>query len=62
MISTIFLGIVVGYAEMLPMDADKSSSIRPSLVNIMSGGTESCRYCAGSADPGQKGSLRQKRS
>ena len=32
------LGIVVGYAEMLLMAADKSSSIRPSLVNIMNGG------------------------
>jgi PAS domain S-box-containing protein len=32
------LGIVVGYAEMLLMDADKSSSIRSDLQNIMSGG------------------------
>jgi two-component system cell cycle sensor histidine kinase/response regulator CckA len=32
------LGIVVGYAEMLLMDIDISSSMRPSLVNIMSGG------------------------
>jgi PAS domain S-box-containing protein len=32
------LGIVVGYAEMLLMDADKSSSIRPNVVNIMTGG------------------------
>ena len=32
------LGVVVGYAELLLMDADKSSSIRPSLVNIMNGG------------------------
>ena len=32
------LGIVVGYAELLLMDADKSSSIRPHLVNIMNGG------------------------
>jgi|GEM_PF-971471 PAS domain S-box-containing protein len=32
------LGIVVGYAEMLLMDADKSSSIKSDLQNIMSGG------------------------
>ncbi|MGA2333257.1 MAG: PAS domain S-box protein, partial [Syntrophales bacterium] len=32
------LGIVVGYAEMLLMDADESSPIREDLVNIMSGG------------------------
>jgi len=32
------LGIVVGYAEMLLMKVDESSSIRPSLVNIMNGG------------------------
>jgi len=32
------LGIVVGYAEMLLMAADKSSSIRPQLVSIMKGG------------------------
>jgi PAS domain S-box-containing protein len=32
------LGIVVGYAELLLKSVDKSSSIRPSLVNIMSGG------------------------
>jgi PAS domain S-box-containing protein len=32
------LGIVVGYAELVLMNADKSSSIRPQLVNIMSGG------------------------
>jgi PAS domain S-box-containing protein len=32
------LGIVVGYAELLLMDADKSSSIRPSLVHILDGG------------------------
>jgi PAS domain S-box-containing protein len=32
------LGVVVGYAEMLLMDVDKSSSIRPRLVNIMNGG------------------------
>ena len=32
------LGIVVGYAEMLLMDANESSPIRPSLVNIMRGG------------------------
>ena len=32
------LGIVVGYAEMLLMDVDESSPIRPSLANIMEGG------------------------
>ncbi|MGA3209642.1 MAG: PAS domain S-box protein, partial [Syntrophales bacterium] len=32
------LGIVVGYSELLLMDADKSSSIRPELLNIMAGG------------------------
>jgi len=32
------LGIVIGYAELLLMDADKSSSIRPILVNIVNGG------------------------
>jgi len=32
------LGIVVGYAEMLLMGADKSSPIRSKLVNIMNGG------------------------
>ena len=32
------LGIVVGYAELLLMNADKSSSIRPQLENIMKGG------------------------
>ena len=32
------LGIVVGYAEMLLMDADESDPIRPGLVNIMNGG------------------------
>jgi PAS domain S-box-containing protein len=32
------LGIVVGYAEMLLLDTDKSSPIRPELLNIMSGG------------------------
>jgi CheY-like chemotaxis protein len=32
------LGAVVGYAELLLMDADKSSPIRPHLVNIMNGG------------------------
>jgi len=32
------LGIVVGYAEMILMAADKSSPIRPHLVNIMKGG------------------------
>jgi signal transduction histidine kinase len=32
------MGIVVGYAELLLMDADKSSSIRPQLVKIMEGG------------------------
>ncbi|MBU2621086.1 MAG: PAS domain S-box protein [Proteobacteria bacterium] len=32
------LGIVVGYAEMLLMGADKSSPIRSKLVNIMEGG------------------------
>ena len=32
------LGIVVGYAELILMNADESSSIRPHLVNIMSGG------------------------
>jgi PAS domain S-box-containing protein len=32
------LGIVVGYAEMLLMDEDKSSSIRPDLLNIMDAG------------------------
>ena len=31
------LGIVVGYAELLLMDQDESSSIRPNLLNIMSG-------------------------
>ncbi len=32
------LGIVVGYAEMLLMNTDKSSPIRPELLNIMAGG------------------------
>ena len=32
------LGIIVGYAEMLLMDTDKTSSIRSSLVHIMNGG------------------------
>jgi len=32
------LGIVVGYAEMILMTVDKSSAIRPHLVNIMNGG------------------------
>ena len=32
------LGIVVGYAELLLMNADKSSSIKPQLENIMKGG------------------------
>jgi PAS domain S-box-containing protein len=32
------LGIVVGYAEMLLMDVDKSSPARSGLVNIMEGG------------------------
>ncbi|MEI7636682.1 MAG: transporter substrate-binding domain-containing protein [Syntrophus sp. (in: bacteria)] len=32
------LGIVVGYAELILDSADASSSIRPHLVNIMSGG------------------------
>ena len=32
------LGIVVGYAEMILMAADKSSAIRPQLVSIMKGG------------------------
>jgi PAS domain S-box-containing protein len=32
------LGIVVGYAELLLINADESSSIRPQLVNIMNGG------------------------
>ncbi|MBU1627699.1 PAS domain S-box protein, partial [bacterium] len=32
------LGIVIGFAEMLLMGADKSSPIRPKLVNIMEGG------------------------
>jgi PAS domain S-box-containing protein len=32
------LGIVVGYAEMLLMDTDKSSPMREELENIMSGG------------------------
>jgi PAS domain S-box-containing protein len=32
------LGIVVGYAELVLMKADESSSIRPHLVNIMNGG------------------------
>jgi CheY-like chemotaxis protein len=32
------LGLVVGYAELLLMDVDESSPIRPSLVTIMSGG------------------------
>ncbi len=32
------LGIVVGYAEMLLDDVDKSSPLRPGLVNIMDGG------------------------
>ena len=32
------LGIVIGYSEMLLMDANKSRSIRPSLVKIMNGG------------------------
>jgi PAS domain S-box-containing protein len=32
------LGIVVGYAEMILDDADKSSAIRPHIVNIMNGG------------------------
>jgi two-component system, cell cycle sensor histidine kinase and response regulator CckA len=32
------LGVIVGYAELLMMKADESSSIRPQLVNIMNGG------------------------
>jgi PAS domain S-box-containing protein len=32
------LGVVVGYAELLLRDVDKSSSIRPKLLNILSGG------------------------
>jgi PAS domain S-box-containing protein len=32
------LGVVVGYAELLLMNADKSSPIRPQLVSIMNGG------------------------
>jgi PAS domain S-box-containing protein len=32
------LGVVVGYAELVLMKADESSSIRPQLVNIMNGG------------------------
>jgi len=32
------LGVVVGYSELLLIGADKSSPIRPSLVNIMNGG------------------------
>jgi CheY-like chemotaxis protein len=32
------LGIVVGYAELILMNADESSSIKPHLVNIMNGG------------------------
>jgi len=32
------LGLVVGYAELLLMDVDESSPIRPSLVTIMDGG------------------------
>ena len=32
------LGIIVGYAEMLLMDAEKSSPIRPRVVHIMSAG------------------------
>ncbi|MCG6538025.1 MAG: ATP-binding protein, partial [Syntrophales bacterium LBB04] len=32
------LGIVVGYAELLLMDVDESSPMRPSLMTIMSGG------------------------
>jgi two-component system cell cycle sensor histidine kinase/response regulator CckA len=32
------LGVVVGYAELLLMNADKTSPIRPQLVNIMNGG------------------------
>ena len=31
------LGVVIGYAELLLMDADKSRLIRPGLVNIMNG-------------------------
>ena len=31
------LGVVIGYSELLLMDADKSRSISPSLVNIMNG-------------------------
>jgi PAS domain S-box-containing protein len=31
------LGVVIGYAEMLLMDADESKSASPSLVNIMNG-------------------------
>lgn len=32
------LGIIVGYAEMLLLDEDKTQSIRPQLTNIMEGG------------------------
>jgi PAS domain S-box-containing protein len=32
------LGVVIGYSEMLLMDANQSGSIRPSLVKIMNGG------------------------
>ncbi len=52
------LGIVVGYAEMLLVDADKSSPMRPDLLNIMNGRTEGSCDCSGSADPGEKGSPR----
>ena len=40
------LGLVVGYAELLLMDADESSSIRPQLVNIMNGGLKAAAIVA----------------
>ncbi len=35
--STMFLGIIVGYAELLLSEVDKLSPIRPRLMNIMKG-------------------------
>jgi len=49
------LGIVVGYAELLLMEEDKSSSIRPSLVHILDGGARGGGHYPGSAGYGQKG-------
>ena len=61
-ISTMFWALSSAMRNCSLMDVDKSSSIRPRLVNIMNGGREGCRDCAGSADPGQKRSLQQRGS